>query len=107
MISFSKRGDIRHPSSHLRCEWCGSNDTMPRGSSGTHYCRRCARLFRDAPEVPFDVVADQWTPALSALQAAGEIIAVHLPGGFYGICVLAGVIECCSAAAGGIGHLHD
>lgn len=55
---------------------------------GVYYCRRCGQLFRDAPEVPFDVVADRWTTDLGALQAAGEIVMVRLPGGFYGVCLL-------------------
>jgi hypothetical protein len=88
MFLSSKRAPVGHPPGHLRCAWCGSDDTTPRGSSGTHYCHHCARLFRDAPEIPFDVIADQSTPALSALQAAGDVIAVRLPGGFYGVCVL-------------------
>jgi hypothetical protein len=88
MFSFLKHKPVDLPPGHLCCPWCGSGDAVPRASSGTYYCPRCTRLFRDAPEVPFDVVADEWTPALSALQAAGDVIAVRLPGGFYGVCLL-------------------
>ena len=72
-----------------RCSWCGSSATL-RYAAGNHYCRRCRRLFQDAPEIPFDVVADRWTPGLEALQTAGDVITVRLPGGFHGVCVLTG-----------------
>lgn len=88
MFIFSKRAPVGRPPGHLRCSRCGSDDTTPYGVSGRHYCFRCARLFQDAPAVPFDVVADQWTPGLRALQEAGEIVAVRLPGGFYGVYLL-------------------
>lgn len=90
MFIFSKRAPAGHPSGDLRCPRCGSGDTVRYGASGRHYCFRCRRLFYDVPEAPFDVVADEWTPALAALQSAGEIIMVRLPGGFYGVCLLAG-----------------
>jgi hypothetical protein len=61
-----------------------------RYAAASHYCRRCCRLFKEAPQVSFDVVADRWTAGLGALQAAGEVIVVRLPGGFYGVCVLTG-----------------
>ncbi|GEM_PF-1521702 len=77
----------------LRCSWCGSGDTIPHGSTSLHYCLRCHRFFRAVPEIPFDAVADEWTAALGALQAAGEIIAVPLPEGFYGICVVSVRVE--------------
>lgn len=93
MFTFSKRAPVDHPPGRLRCSWCGSGETTPHGSSGLQYCLRCYRFFRDAPEVPFDVVADEWTEPLRALQAAGEIIVVRLPGGFYGVCLLPITIE--------------
>jgi hypothetical protein len=107
MFSFSKHQPVGDPPGHLRCSWCGSDDTTLRGSSGTHYCRRCSRLFLDAREIAFDVIADQWTPALSALQAAGEIIAVGLPGGFYGVCLLPDMLEGAAGEAGRTGHARD
>jgi hypothetical protein len=92
MFTFSKRTPAARPQGHLRCSSCGSDETAQYPASARHYCFRCSRFFHDASEVPFDVVADGWTPALGALQAAGEIIAVRLPGGFYGLCVLRGPI---------------
>ena len=38
--------------------------------------------------LPFDFVADGWTPDLAALQAAGEVIAVRLPNSFLGVSVI-------------------
>ncbi len=36
------------------------------------------------------MIAEEWTPFLAALQAAGELIAVPLGGGFYGVCLITG-----------------
>lgn len=36
----------------------------------------------------FDFVADTMSGDLAALQAAGEVIAVRLPAGFYGVCLI-------------------
>ncbi|HEV2356858.1 MAG TPA: hypothetical protein VGZ23_04495 [bacterium] len=41
-----------------------------------------------AASAAINVVADEWTEALQTLQAAGEVIVVRLPGGFYGVCLL-------------------
>jgi hypothetical protein len=107
MFSFLKYQPDDPPPARLRCSWCGSDDTVPRGSSGTYYCPRCSRLFRDASEVPFDVIANQWTPALGVLQAAGDIVAVRLPCGFYGVCLLPEVIECVAGETSRTGHARD
>jgi hypothetical protein len=92
MFSFSKRTTVVVPEGRLRCSSCGSDATAQYGASGRHYCYRCSRFFQDAPGVAFDLVADGWTPGLGALQAAGEVIAVPLRGGFYGVCVLQGYV---------------
>lgn len=74
-----------------RCPWCGSLYTsISRSPSRRYYCHACFRAFAETPEAPYDVIADEWTPALAALQASGELIAVRLGGGFYGICLLTG-----------------
>lgn len=74
-----------------RCPWCGSVYTsVSRSPSRRFYCHACFRAFTETPDAPYDVIADEWTPALAALQAAGELIAVPLGAGFYGICLLAG-----------------
>lgn len=66
---------------------------MARGPRRRYYCHSCFRSFEPAQEVPYDVIADEWTPALAALQAAGELIAVRLGAGFYGICLIGEVSE--------------
>lgn len=92
MFAFSKRTTLIRQPGTLKCPRCGSDATAWYRASGRHYCFRCSRFFQDAAEVLFDVVADGWTPALGALQAAGEIVSVRLPSGFYGVCVLQGPI---------------
>ncbi len=62
---------------------------MARGLRFRCYCYSCFRAFDGTPEVPFDAVAAAWTSALAALQEAGELIAVRLGEGFYGICLIA------------------
>jgi hypothetical protein len=39
-------------------------------------------------EVSYDFVADGWSDALGKLQAGGELIAVRLPHGFVGVCMI-------------------
>ncbi len=76
----------------VRCPWCGSRYTsMARGPERCRYCHSCFRSFAVATEDGYDVIADAWSPAIAALQAAGELIAVHLGAGFYGICLLSGI----------------
>ncbi len=78
----------------VRCPWCGSKYTsMARGPQRRYYCHSCFRSFETPAEVAYDVIAEEWTPALAALQAAGELIAVRLGAGFYGICLLGEVSE--------------
>ncbi len=62
---------------------------MSRGPRFRCYCYSCFRTFDNVPEVPFDAIADAWIPALAALQEAGDLIAVRLGEGFYGICLIA------------------
>lgn len=77
----------------LRCPWCGSKYTsMARGPQRRYYCHSCFRSFEPAQEVPYDVIADGWTPELGALQAAGEVIIIRLSEGFYGVCLISATI---------------
>jgi len=71
-----------------RCPFCGSAFTSRSRRVEGYFCHSCWRRFAEAEEVAFDFVADGWTPELSALQAAGEVIVVALPKGFLGVCVL-------------------
>lgn len=71
-----------------RCPHCGSKFTSRSRRVDGYFCHSCWRPFREAPEVPFDFIADGWHPDLAALQAAGEVIAVALAGGFLGVCVI-------------------
>lgn len=89
MPTLFSRQPVRRPQTPPRCPWCGSALTARSRNPGTYYCHRCLRAFGDAPEVPFDFIFDQWAPELAALQATGDLIAVRLPEGFYGICILA------------------
>ena len=90
MLGFWRRepGDVSP--TRPRCARCGSAVAAHYVGPGHYYCESCFARLRYAPEVPFDVVADEWTSELGALQSAGELIAVRLPGGFYGVCVLTG-----------------
>jgi hypothetical protein len=47
------------------------------------------RAFEDVPEAPFDLIVDEWSPALGDLQRNGDLIAVPLGAGFYGVCLIA------------------
>jgi hypothetical protein len=40
------------------------------------------------PDAAYDFVADGWSEALGILQASGELIAVRLPHGFVGVCMI-------------------
>lgn len=72
----------------IRCPRCGSTHiSQYRGDE--YCCYACWNRFQWVPEVPFDFVADQWSRDLAAAQAAGEVILVRLPKGFYGVCVIA------------------
>ena len=73
-----------------RCARCGSAVDLHYVGPARYLCESCLRRPLNAPAVPFDVVVDGWTDHLGALQAAGELIAVRLPHGFYGVCLLAG-----------------
>jgi len=92
MLGFSNRQptDSPAPSRRRRCARCGSEVALHYVGPGRYYCESCLGRFRHAPDVPFDVVADEWTAELGALQIAGELIAVRLPMGFYGLCLLTG-----------------
>lgn len=91
MFGFSNRQPIGSPSQRPRCARCGSQAAVHYVGPGRYYCEPCLGRFQRAPNVPFDVVVDEWTTALGALQTAGELIAVRLPRGFYGVCLLPGV----------------
>lgn len=71
-----------------RCPWCGSKFTSRSRRTDGYFCHSCWRSFIDAPLVAFDFVADGWTPDLAALQTGGELIAVALPSGFLGVCLI-------------------
>lgn len=76
-----------HPADLICCPRCGS--THVSHYRGDEYCcYNCWHRFLWAPQVPFDFVADGWTPELAAAQAAGDVILVRLPKGFYGVCVI-------------------
>jgi len=90
MFGFSNRQPSDPPSKRPRCARCGSEVALHYADPGNYYCESCLGRFRHAPHVPFDVVVDEWTAALGALQTTGELIAVRLPRGFYGLCLLAG-----------------
>jgi len=72
----------------VRCPHCGSAFTSRRQRGGGCFCHSCWRGFTEAGDLPFDFVADGWTPELAALQAAGEVIAVRLPNDFVGVSVI-------------------
>ncbi len=76
------------PSDRPRCARCGTDAGVHYVGPGYYYCEPCLRRAQRAPEVPFDVVVNEWTAELGLLQAAGELIAVRLPRGFYGVCLL-------------------
>ena len=89
MLGF--QGEPRHSASgRPRCGRCGSAVDLHYVGPGRYLCESCLRRSQNVPEIPFDVIVDEWTVHLGALQAAGELIAVRLPHGFYGVCVLAG-----------------
>ncbi|MDR7402236.1 MAG: hypothetical protein QN155_08420 [Armatimonadota bacterium] len=71
-----------------RCPWCGSRYTSRARQPRIYYCHSCFRAFEEIPEVPYDFVADEWSPALGALQREGELILVLLGAGFYGVCLI-------------------
>lgn len=71
-----------------RCPHCGSTFTSRSRRGEGFFCHSCWRGFTEAGSLPFDFVADGWTPELAALQAAGEVIAVGLPNEFLGVCVI-------------------
>lgn len=71
-----------------RCPHCGSTFTSRSRRAEGWFCHSCWHRFADAPAVPFDFVADGWTPELALLQAAGEVIAIALPKEFLGVCVI-------------------
>ena len=71
-----------------RCPYCGSTFTSRSRRREGYFCHSCWRGFTEAGDLPFDFVADGWTPELAALQAAGEVIAVGLPNEFLGVCVI-------------------
>jgi len=88
MLGFPK--EPLHPGpSRPRCAWCGSEVDLHRVGPRRYVCESCFRRFANVPEVPFDVVVDEWTEHLGALQGSGEIVVVRLPQGFYGVCLLA------------------
>lgn len=90
MFGFSNRQPTGPPSKRPRCARCGSEAALHYAGPGNYYCESCLGRFRHTPDVPFDVVVDEWTAGLGALQATGELIAVRLPRGFYGLCLLTG-----------------
>jgi len=89
MLEFLKQ-PINPLPSRLRCVRCGSEANLHYAGPGRYFCEHCLRRYPAVPEVPFDVVVDEWTAHLGALQAAGELVAVRLPRGFYGVCLLPG-----------------
>lgn len=72
----------------VRCPHCGSTFTSRSRRGQGYFCHSCWRGFTEAGGLPFDFVADGWTPELAALQAAGEVIAVRLPNSFLGVSVI-------------------
>jgi hypothetical protein len=72
----------------LRCPWCGSGFTSRSRGREAWFCHSCWRVFREVAEVGYDFVADGWSAALGKLQADGELIAVRLPHGFVGVCMI-------------------
>ena len=72
----------------LRCPWCGSGFTSRSRGREAWFCHSCWRVFRELPEVGYDFVANDWSQALGVLQASGELIAVRLPHGFVGVCMI-------------------
>jgi len=82
------RRSIDRLSGPLRCPWCGSGFTSRNRGREAWFCHSCWRVFRELPEVGYDFVADGWSEALGILQASGELIAVRLPHGFVGVCMI-------------------
>lgn len=72
----------------VRCPHCGSTFTSRSRRGQGYSCHSCWRSFTEAGGLPFDFVADGWTPELASLQAAGEVIAVRLPNSFLGVSVI-------------------
>jgi hypothetical protein len=90
MLGFSRRDPNHAPPNRPQCSRCGAETTLHYIGPGHYFCESCLGRLRGAPEVPFDVILDAWTAQLGELQAAGELIAVCLSRGFYGVCLLTG-----------------
>jgi len=90
MLGFLRREPSDPPPDRPRCVRCSSATAVHYVGPGRYYCEPCLGRFQRAPNVPFDVVVDEWTTQISALQTAGELITVRLPRGFYSVCLLAG-----------------
>lgn len=91
-MTYGEDVTTRHPIDRLadppRCPHCGSLFTSRSRRRQGYFCHSCWRSFDLASDIPFDFVADGWTPELAALQATGEVIGVGLPNGFVGVCVV-------------------
>jgi len=82
----------KDPRSRVACPTCGRRLTYKVKGTDLYYCCVCRSTFEDAPQVPYDLVLDAWDPALGVLQQTGDIIAVRLPEGFIGVCILSPLV---------------
>jgi len=71
-----------------RCPWCGSGFTSRSRGREAWFCHSCWRVFRESADLGYDFIADGWSDGVGALQAGGELIAVRLPHGFVGVCLI-------------------